>query len=212
MVHARSHSFQRTIKGQLQQSLRWWLPHHCSVLPLPPATLIGLISELRRNTSSTLLPPTKPAFLSLSLPTSTMCYLPQHNQSPTMLHTHSMFQANHIAHTPVLEVMSCSHHKDLQGFMSASFGNLRSTSLLIICSFYYHMLFTLTPYMFMFWLCINTPVCCMYFTSSNINLTIYFSYCCLQNSWRWSHFVTHRQSSMSKVLNELSHKPLGVWW
>jgi len=172
MVHARSCSFQRTIIGWLRQSLWWWLTHHCSVPPLPPATLVGLISELHWNTSSTPIPPTKPAFLSLSLPTSTMCYLPQHNQSPTMLHTRSMFQANHIVHAPVLEVMGLGHHKDLWGFMSASVGTLRSMSLLIICSFYYHMLFKLTPYMFMFFLCINTPVCCMYFASSNINLAL----------------------------------------
>jgi len=140
MVHARSCSFRRTIIGWLRQSLRWWPTHHCSVPPLPPATLVRLILELHRNTSSTLIPPTKPAFLSLSLPTSTMCYLPQHNQSPTMLHTCSMFQANHIAHTPVLEVMGLGHHKDLWGFQSASFGTLRNTSRFIICSFYYHML------------------------------------------------------------------------
>jgi len=146
MVRARSCSFRRTIKGRLW----WWPPHHCSVPPLPPATLVGLISELHRNTSSTPLPPTQPALLSLSLPTSTMCFLPQHNQSPTMLHTRSMFQANHITHAPVLEVMSCGHHKDLRGFMSASFGTIRNTSLLVICSFYYHMLFMITPYMFMF--------------------------------------------------------------
>jgi len=51
-----------------------------------------------------------------------MCYLLQHNQSPTMLHTHFMSQANHIAHAPALEVMGFSRHKDLQGFESASFG------------------------------------------------------------------------------------------
>jgi len=137
----------------------------------PHQTYIGAPSEY----SSTPLPPTKPAFLSLSLPTSTMCYLPQHNRSPTILHTCSMFQANHIAHTPVLEVMSHGHHKDFRGFMLASFGTLRSTSLLVICSFYYHMLFKLTPYMFMFYLCRNTTVCCMYFASLNINLATYFS-------------------------------------
>ena len=92
-----------------------------------------------------------------------------------MLHTHSMCQANHIVHAPALEVMGLGHHKDLQGFMLASFGTLWSTSLLIICSFYYHILFKLTPYMFMFFLCINTPVCCMYFASLNINLATYFS-------------------------------------
>ena len=109
--------------------------------------------------------PTKPAFLSLPLPTSTMFYLPQHNQSPTTLHTCSMSQANHITHAPVLEFMGLGHHKDLQGFESASFGTLRSTSLFIICSFYYYMLSKLTPYyMFMFPLCINTPVLLEYFT------------------------------------------------
>ena len=175
MVRARSRSFRRTIKGQLRQSLQWWPTRHCSVPPLPLATFVGLISELRRNTPSTTLPPKQPAFLSLSLPTSTMRFLPQHNQNPTMLHTCSMFQANHITHAPVLEVMSRGHHKDLWGFTLASFGTIWNTSLLVICSFYYHMLFTLTPYMFMFCFCINTQVCCMYFASSNINLATYFS-------------------------------------
>ena len=137
----------------------------------PHRTYIGAPSEyfLHSNTTN------KPAFLSFPLPTSTMCYLPQHNQSPITLHTRSMSQANHIVHTPVLEVMGLSHHKDLRGFKSASFGTLWSTSLFIICSFYYHMLSKLTPYMFMFLLCINTPVCCMYSASSNINLATYFS-------------------------------------
>jgi len=134
-------------------------------------TYIGAPSEYSLQSDTT----NKPAFLSLPLPTSTMCYLPQHNQSPTMLHTCSMFQANHITHTPVLEVMGLGHHKDLRGFESASFSTLWSTSLFIICSFYYHMLSKLTPYIFMFLLCINTPVCYMYFTSSNINLATYFS-------------------------------------
>ena len=137
MVGAWSHSFWRTIIGWLQQSLRWWLTHHCSVPPLPPATVVGLISELHQNTSSTPLPPTKPAFLSFPLPTSTMCYLPQHNQSPTMLHTCSMFQANHIVHAPVLEVMGLGHHKDLRGFKSAPFG-----------VGYPHYMFILLPYAF----------------------------------------------------------------
>jgi len=58
MVHAQSRSFQRTIIGQLRRSLQWWPTHHCSVPPLPPATLVGLISELHWNTSSTPIPPT----------------------------------------------------------------------------------------------------------------------------------------------------------
>jgi len=57
MVHAWSHSFQRTIIGQLRRSLWWWPPHHCSVPPLPPATFVGLISDLCRNFSSTPIPP-----------------------------------------------------------------------------------------------------------------------------------------------------------
>ena len=38
--------------------------------------------------------------------------------------------------------------------------------------------FTITPYMFMFCFSINTPVHCMYFASSNINLATYFSLTC----------------------------------
>jgi len=143
---------------------------HCHHRP-PSSNLYQALSEYFLQSDTT----NKPAFLSLPLPTSTMCYLLQHNQSPTTLHTRSMFQANHIVHAPVLEVMGLGHHKDLWGFELASIGTLRSTSLFIICSFYYHMLSKLTPYMFMFLLCINTPVCYMYFASSNINLATYFS-------------------------------------
>jgi len=52
----------------------------------PRWTYIGPPSEffLYSNTTK------KSSFLSLPLPTSTMHYLPQHNQSPTMLHTRSM--------------------------------------------------------------------------------------------------------------------------
>jgi len=101
--------------------------------------------------------------------------LPQHNQSPTMLHTHSMSQANHITHTPVLEVMSLGHHKDLRGFESASFSILRSMSHFVICSIIQpYALLTISLYVYVF-LCINTPVCCMYFASLNINLATYFS-------------------------------------
>jgi len=89
-------------------------------------------------------------------------------------HTFHVPGQSHRARTS-LEVMSRGHHKDLRGFMSASFGTIWNTSLLIICSFHYHMLFTITPYMFMFCFCINTPVCCMYFASSNINLATYFT-------------------------------------
>ena len=89
----------------------------------------------------------KSSFLLLPLPTSTMHYLPQHNQSPTMLHTCSRLQANHIAHAPVLEVMCFGHHKDLQGFESALFGIPWSTNLFIICSIL--LPYALSPYMFM---------------------------------------------------------------
>jgi len=101
--------------------------------------------------------------------------LPQHNQSPTMLHTPSMSQANHIAHAPVLKVMGLGRHKDLRGFESASFGTLRSMSLFVICSILKpYALLTISLYVHVF-LCINTPVFCMYFASSNINLATYFS-------------------------------------
>ena len=96
---------------------------------------------------------------------------PQPHHAP---HTFHVPGQSHRARTS-LEVMSLGHHKDPRGFTSASFGTIRNTSLLAICSFYYHMLFTITPYMFMFCFSINTPVCCMYFASSNINLATYFS-------------------------------------
>ena len=99
----------------------------------PCQTYIGALSEcfLHSNTTN------KPTFLSLPLPTSTMCHLPQNNQSSTTLHTRSMSQANHIAHAPVLEVISLGHPKDLWGFESASFG-VQVFSLYI--PFYNHML------------------------------------------------------------------------
>jgi len=96
---------------------------------------------------------------------------PQPHHAPHMFHVPGQ---SHRARTS-LEVMSRGYHKDLRGFTSASFGTIRNTSLLVICSFYYHMLFTITPYMFMFCLYVNTPVCCMYFASLNINLATYFS-------------------------------------
>ena len=78
-------------------------------------------------------------------------------------------------HAPVLEVMGFGHHKDLRGFKSASFGTLRSTSLFVICSILQpYAPLTIFLYVYVF-LCINTPVCCMYFASLNINLATYFS-------------------------------------
>jgi len=61
---------------------------------------------------------------------------PQPHHAP---HTFHVLGQSHRACTS-LEVMSCGHHKDLRGFMSASFGTIQNTSLLVICSFYYHML------------------------------------------------------------------------
>jgi len=93
-------------------------------------TYIGFPSEfILYSTTSR-----KSSFLSLPLPTSTMHYLPQHNQRPTKLHTCSMLQANHTTHTPFLEVMGFCCHKDFQGFESALLGILWSTSLFVICS------------------------------------------------------------------------------
>ena len=77
----------------------------------PHRTYIGAPLEY----SLTPIPPTKPAFLSLSLPTNTMCYLLQHNHSPTMLHTRSMFQANHIAHTPVSRSVKLGVRTEMSG-------------------------------------------------------------------------------------------------
>ena len=61
---------------------------------------------------------------------------PQPHHAPHMFHI--LGQSHHACTS--LKVMSCGHHKDLRGFMLASFGTIRNTSLLVICSFYYHML------------------------------------------------------------------------
>jgi len=119
--------------------------HPCQTYIRPPSEFI-LYSDTTNKSS----------FLSLPLPTSTTCYLPQHNQSPTMLHACSMLQANHILHVPVLEVMGFSCHKDLWGFESALFGILRSTSIFIICSILLpYSLLNISLYVFVF-ICINT--------------------------------------------------------
>jgi len=77
---------------------------------------------------------------------------PEPHHAPHMFHVPGQ---SHCACTS-LKVMSLGHHKDLRGFMLASFGTIRNTSLLVICSFYYHMLFTITPYMFMLLVQIST--------------------------------------------------------
>ena len=158
MVCAQSHSFWRTIKGWLRQSLQLWPPHHCSVPPLPLATLIGIISDLHRISSPTPIPPTNLHSYHCHYQPAPCATLLQHNQSPIMLHTHSMSQANHIAHAPVLEVMGFGCHKDLQGFESASFGTLRSTSLFVICSILQpYALLTISLYVHVL-ICINNQV------------------------------------------------------
>jgi len=131
--------------------------------------------ELCRNSSSTLIPPTNHHSYHCHYQPAPCTTLPQNNQSPTMLHTCSMSQANHIAHAPVLKVMGFGCHKDLQGFESAFFGTLQSMSLFVICSILQpYALPIISLYVYVF-LCINTPVCCMYFISLKINLTTYFS-------------------------------------
>ena len=53
--------------------------------------------------------------------------------------------------------------------------HFQSMSLFVICSILQpYALLTISLYVYVF-LCINTPVCCMYFTSLNINLATYFS-------------------------------------
>jgi len=137
----------------------------------PPRTYIGAPSEYFLHSATT-----KTTCILIIVITNQHHVLstaaqPQPHHAP---HTFHVPCQSHRTRTS-LEVMSLGHHKDLRGFTSASFGTIQNTSLLVICSFYYHMLFTITPYMFMSCLYINTPVCCMYFTSSNINLATYFS-------------------------------------
>jgi len=136
----------------------------------PCRTYIGPLSEFILYSDTT----NKSSLLLLPLPTSTTCYLPQHNQSPTTLYTCSMLKANHITHTPVLEVMGFGRHKDLQGFESALFGILQSMSLFVIWS----ILLPYSPKYLLICLCLylyKYSSCSMYFASSNINLATLFS-------------------------------------
>jgi len=60
---------------------------------------------------------------------------------PNRLHTHSMLQAYHTMHVPVLEVMRFGHHKVFQGFESAPFSRHQSMILFVTCPFYHHILY-----------------------------------------------------------------------
>ena len=142
--------------------------------PLPPATFIRL-----NRSSIGILPPLHyhqnnlhsyhcnyqptPCAFYRSTTTAPPCSTHVSCSRPITLRTHQ--SRGHESRSPQgparIYVGILRHHLDM--------------SLLVICSFYYHMLFTITPYMFMFCLYINTPVCCMYFASSKINLATYFS-------------------------------------
>jgi len=143
MVRARSHSFQRTIIG-------WWPPRHCSVPPLPPATLIRLISDLRWNSSSTPIPPTNhhsyhchcqpaPRTIYHSTTRAPPCSTHIPCCRPIILHMHKFSRTWVSVATRTFE--------DLSQHSSASFG---VWVFLLYVPFYYHMLSKLTPYMFMF--------------------------------------------------------------
>ena len=175
MVRAQSCSFRRTIKERLWQSLRWWPPHHCSVPPLPPATLFSLILELHWNTSPTPIPP-------INLHSYHCHYQP----APCAIYR-STTRAHHAPHTFHVSGQSYRACTSSRGHGSWSPQGLVRIWVSILWhpseykSFCYmfhskpYALLTISLYVYVL-LCINTPVCCLYFASSNINLATYFSY------------------------------------
>jgi len=153
-----------------------WTNQSHNTTSQPRWTYIGPPLEFILYSSTTT---SKSSFLSLPLPTSTTCYLPQHNQSTTKLHTCSMLQAYHTTHAPVLKVMGFGRHKVFQGFGSALFGIHRSTSLFVICSislpytFQDNSLYVYVLFLYRY------SSCSMHFTCSNINLASLSSYLAL---------------------------------
>ena len=174
MVRAWSHSFQRTIIGWLRQSLQWWPPHHCSVPPLLPATLVRLLLDLHRNSSPTPIPPTICILI--------IAITNQHHALPTA----AQQEPHHAPHTfHVLGQSYCActssrghgprspqglariwvsilwHPLEYESFCYMfHFTTICSPKYLLICS---------CPYLYKY------SSCSMYFASLNINLATYFS-------------------------------------
>jgi len=172
MVHAWSCSFWRTIIGWLRRSLQWWPPHHCSVPPLPPATLIRLIMDLHQISSSTLIPPINhhsyychcqpaPCTIYHSTTRAPPCSTHVPGCRPIILHMHQ-FSRSCVSVT----TRTC---KDLSQH-SLAFLGVQIFSLYV--PFCYHMLsllICLCLYLYKY------SSCSMYFASLNIKLATLFS-------------------------------------
>jgi len=174
MVCARSHSFWRTIKGWLWQSLRWWPPHHCSVPPLPPATLVGLVSDLHWN-SSLLQYHQQTCILIIAITN-------QHH----VLSTTAQQEPHHTPHT--FHVSGQSYHactssrghgfRSPQGLARIWVSILWHPSEYKSFCYMFHSTTICSPNYLLICSCLylyKYSSYCMYFASSNINLATYFS-------------------------------------
>jgi len=145
MVHAQSRSFQknnhRMAPMMATLPIVQYNPHHQPALSDLYRTSVGIHSLLCYYQKTIIL---IIAIANQHHALSIAAHLELHK-----LHTHSMSQAYHTTHTPVLEVMNFGHHKVFQEFESALFSIHQSTILFVTCSFHHHMLSEITPYIFM---------------------------------------------------------------
>jgi len=132
MVHARSHSFW---KNNHRTALTE--PLMMATSPLFSTTLPPASSDLYRTSIGIhplLCHYQKTIILIIAIANQHHTLSTAAHLEPHQLHTHSMSQAYHITHGPVLKVMSFSRHKTFWGFESALFGIHWSTSLFVRCS------------------------------------------------------------------------------
>jgi len=174
MVCAQSRSFRRTIKGQLRWSLQWWPPHHCSVPPLPLATLVGLILDLRRNTS--LLQYHQQTCI-LIIAITNQHHVPSTAAQPEPHHAPHMFHVSGQSYRA--RTSSWGHGSQLpQGLAKIWVSILRHPLEYKSFRYMFHSTTICSPNYLLICSCLylyKYLSCCMYFASSNINLATYFS-------------------------------------
>ena len=117
--------------------------------PSPPANLVGPLLDLCWNSPPIPLP-SKIIILIIAntnqKPHNIHCSIPRAPQAPHTFHVAEPI-TQHTIYAP--EVMSSGHHMVFRGFESASFGKHWSMILSVTFPYYYHMLYSLTPFMFM---------------------------------------------------------------
>ena len=171
MVRAQSRSFQRTINRWLWRSLQWWPPYHCSVPPLPPATLVRLVSDLSWNSS-----------LLRHHQQNLHSYHCHYQPAPCAIYHSTTRAPPRSTHVPCLRPITSCTYQFLRSWVSVATRTCEDLSQhpLEYESFHYmfhstticspnYLLICSCPYLYKY------SSCSMYFASSKINLATYFS-------------------------------------